>query len=360
MRVLVVDDDAVFREELAELLRDERHQVEAAPSVGKALEWLEREEADVVLTDLRMPRHSGLELLREVRTRWPRTLVVVITGFASVDTALEAMKAGAFDYVRKPFRIEALRATLELAAQQRAFAPPPAAERDPSAEARALARPGDVEVLYLASDPPRATAHLHFAALDPGDLAAAVDRVRDFVGEHARAAVVLADVGPVLARHRLGDVLGALDSMRALLEGHGALRVGFDPARVAPDVATAVAGAVAADETQSTMEALANPIRRKALERVAHAPAPFGELMAAAGLDDSPKMSFHLRKLVDAGLLAHEGEEYRLTSRGGAVLRLLTDATLLPPTGATSNRAFAHAEPAGSEPAGRPKPRRDT
>ncbi len=350
MRVLVVDDDAVFREELGELLRDERHQVEVAPSVGKALEWLEREEADVVLTDLRMPRHSGLELLREVRARWPRTLVIVITGFASVDTALEAMKAGAFDYVRKPFRIEALRATLELAAQQRAFAPPRDAERDPSAEARALARPGDVEVLYLASASPRATAHLHYAALDPGDLAAAVDLVRSFVGEHPRAAVVIADVGPALARHRLNDVLGALDSMRALLEGHGPLRVGFDPGQVSPAVATAVGGAVAAEETQSTMEALANPIRRKALERVAHAPAAFGELMAAAGLDDSPKMSFHLRKLVDAGLLVHEGEKYRLTARGSAVLRLLTDATLLPPTGAASNRAFAHADSASGPP----------
>ncbi len=59
MRVLVVDDDAVFREELAELLRDDGHEVDAAPSVPKAVELLEGREMDVVLTDLKMPRHGG-------------------------------------------------------------------------------------------------------------------------------------------------------------------------------------------------------------------------------------------------------------------------------------------------------------
>jgi DNA-binding response OmpR family regulator len=349
MRVLVVDDDAVFRDELSDLLREEDHEVQTAPNVAKAIEWLEHEEADVVLTDLKMPRQSGLVLLREVRARWPRTCVVMITGYATIDTALEAMKAGAFDYLRKPFRIEELRSSMQLAAQQRAFEAPAEASREPAAEARELARSGSVEVLFIGQAAPRASAHLHFEPLDPTAPSALVDHVRRFVEEHPKPAVVIGGVESLLARHRLEDVLGVLDQLRALLRERGPLRVGFDPSRLSAGVATAVGDAVADEENQGMWEALANPIRRKALQRSANGSASFGELMAAAGLDDSPKMSFHLRRLLDAGLLRHEGESYRLTSRGSAVLDLLTDATLLPPRGGGANRAF----PQGSPPSGR-------
>jgi CheY-like chemotaxis protein len=345
VRILVVDDDAVFREELADLLRDEKHEVGVAPSVGKALEWLAQQEADIVLTDLKMPRRGGLELLREVRIRWPRTLVVMITGFGSIDSALDAMKAGAFDYLRKPFRIEQLRATLELAGQQRSFDSPRESVRDAAAEARELARSGEFEVLFCAGAAPKPVPHLHFERLDPGSPVSLVDRVREFAAEHPRCAVVVAGLETMLERHRLEEVLAMLEQLRAILEGHGPLRVGFDPSRVSSGVATALGGTVAAAETQSTIEALANPIRRKALERLAQAPAPFGELMAAAGMDDSPKMAFHLRKLVEAGLLTHDGTTYRLTARGSAALSLLSGATLLPPAAGESNRAFAQASP---------------
>jgi DNA-binding response OmpR family regulator len=349
MRVLVVDDDAVFREELSDLLREDAHDVHTAQNVAKAIEWLEHEEADVVLTDLKMPRQNGLVLLQEIRARWPRTCVVMITGYATIDTALEAMKAGAFDYLRKPFRIEELRSSLQLAAQQRAFEAPADASRDPAAEARELARSGSAEVLYIGQTAPRPAAHLHFEVLDPAQPSALVDHVRRFVDEHPRPAVVIGGIESILAQHRLEDVLGVLDQLRTILRDRGPLRVGFDPARLSAGVASAVGDAVAAEENQGMWEALANPIRRKALQRTATGSASFGELMAAAGLDDSPKMSFHLRRLLDAGLLRHEGESYRLTSRGSAVLNLLTDATLLPPRGGEANRAF----PQGAPPSGR-------
>ncbi|HTT14775.1 MAG TPA: response regulator [Thermoplasmata archaeon] len=341
MRVLVVDDDAVFREELAELLRDDHHAVELAPSVPKALELLGHDEYDVVLTDLKMPRHGGLELLQEVRNRWPRTLVVVVTGYATVETALEAMKSGAFDYVRKPFRIEQVRETLALAAQEREFDSPREAFRDPAREARSLAASGRHEVLFLAEPVPESGPHLTGGPLDPDHPAELLARAEQFVGEHPDAAIVLAGVERIVERHRLEDVVGVLDRLRAMLDGHGPLRVGFNPRRVSPAAAVALGGAVTAGETHATLEALANPIRRRVLQRLAEAPATFGEAMEAAGLDDSPKMAFHLRKLVETGLVLHEAETYKLTTRGLASVRLLTDATFLPPAGDADNLAFA-------------------
>src|SRR5580704_3817835 len=110
-------------------MEQDGHGVTAVASVPKAVEALEAAEFDLIFTDLKMPRHNGLELLREVRSRWPRTLTVMITGFATVDTAVEAMKAGAFDYIQKPFRVPQVQKVLQLAEQEIQFqgrgGPPP-------------------------------------------------------------------------------------------------------------------------------------------------------------------------------------------------------------------------------------------
>ncbi len=340
MRILVVDDDAVFREELTELLREDEHTAWPASSVQKAIEYLEHEEVDVVLTDLKMPRQGGLDLLREIRERWPRTLVVVVTGYASVETALDAMKLGAFDYVRKPFRIDQVRETLRLAAQEHEFASPQETHRDPIREAQALAASGKYEVLYLGEHQPEEAPHLHVGRFDPANPTGILSATEGFLADHANAAVVLSDVERLLEHHRLEDIVSVLDRLRADLSGHGPLRVGFNPRRVTGVVAAALGGAVAAEETHATLEALANPIRRKVLQRLAEGPASFGEAMKAAGLDDSPKMAFHMRRLVETGLVRHESESYRLTTRGEASVRLLSDATFLPSAADTGNLAF--------------------
>lgn len=349
MRLLVVDDDKVFREELSELLRDDGHSVATEPSVAKALGTLESSEFDVVLTDLKMPRTSGMDLLREVRSRWPRTMVVMITGFATVDTALEAMKAGAFDYIRKPFRIEQVRETLRLADQEREFEAPPGSARDPVAEARSLAAGGRHEVLFLADPVLPEEPHVHPAPLAPDDLVGLADRCTTFVADHPNGAVVISGAERLVAVHRLEDVVALLGRLHGALEGHGPLRVAFNPRRVPPAVATALAGSVTPGETHAALEALANPIRRQVLQRLAVGPAAFSDLMRAAGLDDSPKTSFHLRKLVDAGLLRHEGERYSLTPRGEAAVGLLRDAAFLPPSSDADNLTF----PRGRAPARR-------
>lgn len=336
----MADDDPVFREELTDLLQEEGHQVVAVPSAAKAEEILDADEYDVLLTDLRMPRKGGMDLLRTVRSRWPRTLVVVVTGYASVDTALEAMKLGAFDYVRKPFRIEQVQETLRLAAQEHEFEAPEGTDRDPEREARTLAATGRLDVLYIGGgrvEPaPRLTV-VPIASLQPADLVPLVD---GFITQHPGGAVVLSGVEDWVAAHRLETIVELVDRLRTRLAGHGPLRVGFNPARLGAPAARALGAAVAADETHATLEALANPIRRKILERLAESPATFGETMRAAHLDDSPKISFHLRRLSDSGLVLHEGDTYRLSTRGEASVRLLADATFLPAAETSGNRAF--------------------
>jgi CheY-like chemotaxis protein len=106
VRLLILDEDVDIRGKLSALLRGKGDDVASASSTAEALELLETDPFDLVFTELRGARTDGMEFLREVRSRWPETRVVVITSAATVDSAVEAMKVGAFDYVRKPIRPE--------------------------------------------------------------------------------------------------------------------------------------------------------------------------------------------------------------------------------------------------------------
>ncbi len=117
--VLVVEDDRDMRLLLEDELREARYDVLAAGDGSEALELLGRARVDVVVTDLMMPGLKGADLLAEVRVREPGTPVVIITAFGSIESAVEAMRAGAYHYVAKPFRMEQLLATVEGALRER-------------------------------------------------------------------------------------------------------------------------------------------------------------------------------------------------------------------------------------------------
>ena len=105
-RVLVVDDERSMRDLLAIMLKQEGHDVVVVEGGGQAIEALAREAFDLVITDLRMREVDGLAVLRAAKEHSPETVVVVITAFASTETAVEAMKLGAYHYVNKPFNLD--------------------------------------------------------------------------------------------------------------------------------------------------------------------------------------------------------------------------------------------------------------
>jgi len=105
-RILVVDDEAIVRESLTAWLREDGFAAYAAEDGPTALEKVKAEDWNILMVDLIMPGMNGMEVLEEVKKIKPETAVLIITAYPSIDTAVKAMKVGAYDYIVKPFNPE--------------------------------------------------------------------------------------------------------------------------------------------------------------------------------------------------------------------------------------------------------------
>lgn len=121
-RILVVDDELNIREALVTLLQKKHYEVRGAGTAEEAMEHLEAVPSDLVLTDLKMPGMGGMEFLRRLKRKWPDTEVLVMTAFGSIETAVEAIRCGAYDYITKPIDRERFAVVVEKALEHRALA----------------------------------------------------------------------------------------------------------------------------------------------------------------------------------------------------------------------------------------------
>jgi DNA-binding NtrC family response regulator len=107
-KALVIDDEQIVLDSVGKILKDENFRVESTLSGREGIDWALKNNYDIVLTDVRMPDIGGMIVLREVKRSRPSLPVVIITGFASIKSAVQAMKLGAADYLEKPFTPEEL------------------------------------------------------------------------------------------------------------------------------------------------------------------------------------------------------------------------------------------------------------
>ena len=120
-QVLVVDDERSSVDIITEVLKREGHQLFVADGGRAAIQILERKRIDLVITDLQMPDMDGISLLKHISSQHIHTQVIILTGFGTIDSAVEAMSEGAFNYLQKPIDLNVLRSTAAGAFERRAL-----------------------------------------------------------------------------------------------------------------------------------------------------------------------------------------------------------------------------------------------
>jgi two-component system response regulator HydG len=118
MNIMIVDDEKIVRESLFHWFKKGGHTVDKASSGFEALEKLEKKPFELLFVDIKMPEMSGIELLEKVKAAYPETIVIIITAYGSIETAVKAMKLGASDYLLKPFKPDYLSLVMEKITQQ--------------------------------------------------------------------------------------------------------------------------------------------------------------------------------------------------------------------------------------------------
>ncbi len=118
-KILVIDDEDIVRMSCQRILAPEGYEVKTTKSAVEGFKLLGEECFDVVLTDLKMPDIDGIEVLRRVKEEWPDIEIIMITGYQTINTAVQAIKLGAFDYIEKPFTPDSILSAIGKAVEQR-------------------------------------------------------------------------------------------------------------------------------------------------------------------------------------------------------------------------------------------------
>lgn len=118
-KILVIDDEDIVRMSCQRILAPQGYEVKATKSAVEGFKMLAEECFDVVLTDLKMPDIDGIEVLRRVKEEWPDIEVIMITGYQTINTAVQAIKLGAFDYIEKPFTPDSIVSAIEKAIEMK-------------------------------------------------------------------------------------------------------------------------------------------------------------------------------------------------------------------------------------------------
>ncbi len=121
-RILIVDDEENTRIGLTKLLSTEGFEVESVADANKALDYLDQNKVNLVISDINMPEMNGLVFLRELSRKFPSTSVIMITAYGGVESYLEAMNLGAYEYLHKPVRLDELRSVMNKIFNGRAVA----------------------------------------------------------------------------------------------------------------------------------------------------------------------------------------------------------------------------------------------
>jgi len=224
---MVVDDERGICQNVEKILSRSHYEVVCALSAAEALERMRREPFEMLISDIVMPEMNGLELLKQVKKEWPATKALMMTAYASTDTALKAIRLGALDYVAKPFTPDELRATVG-----KAFAGEltPAAASDAEIEAMEVI---DLDIPFDPAEVARATGEAYVKTLGPSDMPVIEVKISEKVENYCEVGEMVCDIFKKLgATCKAGTKSHACPQKKASKKGKAAAAETVDVAQL--------------------------------------------------------------------------------------------------------------------------------
>jgi YesN/AraC family two-component response regulator len=306
------------------------------------------ENFNLILTDMKMPGKSGLDVLKAAKESRPDTHMVMITAYGTIDTAVEAMKIGADDYITKPFEIEQLRSVIgnitneiEFEKQVENFEVSGESQsQDPYELFRSLVQ--DAEGLCITKEHPenigdrydlQKTAIYQLTTegkdshnIHPQNIYELKLHINSFFGEHPKGVVLIHGLEALLEYHSWDIVRQfILDISKDFILKPSRIIISLQPDQIHEQVYTELKHLISVPYTQIMTESLSSPIRRDTLRFLSsHISSSFSEIQRELKIADAPKLSFHLKKLVNENILQKDEKKvYSLTERGKSAAELL-------------------------------------
>ncbi|RLF48057.1 MAG: hypothetical protein DRN29_00725 [Thermoplasmata archaeon] len=319
-RILFVDDDESILDAAKTALEVYGYEVEVASSGEECLEKLEG--VDMVFLDIKMPGMDGIETLREIKKKKPSLPVVMITAYATVDTAIEAMKRGASDYIRKPFNIEELEKSILAAIEDVKFRKiEDVFTGDCFEKFQSLAKKGKGICITRNIDRVKDMDNVIVISLEKDLKPRKLDEIKEEAEKNIGKGnvILVTDIEYLLKANSIEEIRNFLQWLnKSALANNCKLILSANLKNLDEKKKKALQDVITDMHLDVLSDSISNYMRRKIISLLSSGEKyPFTKIAQELGIEDNPKLSFHLKKLKDDGVLEQDEEKRYYLSKTG-------------------------------------------
>lgn len=329
-RILVVDDEETARVTLEVLLAKEGFDVTLAKNGREAIERIKQAQFDLALVDLVMPDINGMETLGEIKRISPKTNVIIITGFGTIDNAVEAVKKGAVNYVLKPFKKNEIQSIIKRALEEVRFEETVRGQQEDGFKIfKNLTSQGAPGLCITKQRPElvREKYGLETQIVGLTKLDELILDINNFIRENEAAVVLIDGIENLIDQNSLGTMKKFITELNDTMSlSNSRAIVMYNPSKIPAKLFNEFARLVTDPYTRLVSEILSHNLRRAIIRFLYDRKgSTFTSIKEGLDVNDPPKLSFHLRSLKSGGMLDQDSEKrYLLTQRGEQVHRLLS------------------------------------
>lgn len=357
MKAMVVDDNRTIVDAIKTLLQTEGHEAIGVYSGEECLNNLKKEEMDLILLDIKMSGMDGIETLKNIKGIKPDTYVVMLTAFATVDTAVEAMKEGAFDYIRKPFATEDMRDVLlnviedvKLKKEHKMISLMEEEGQDCFDVFKNILT-NNVKGMCITNEKPEIIAERYNlkdvsyvwvteknyieepkgkeqGRVTPKEIEKLETIIDQFIKENENTTILISSMDYLISKNILADIKNFVGYLgKKAYDRNTSIILSASPESGKIQGLAEIENLIAELHIKHIAESISSPLRRNIILTLdANRECIFTRIAKEVRMKESPKLSFHLRKLKSHGIVGqNEEKKYFLTESGTEAARILKD-----------------------------------